>query len=149
MAKSDDSREFKINFSPEEIVNKDFKQKYRGYDVAEVDPFLDQVIQDYEAFRSRIKTLEQENQRLVTKVDELSRHGESTPNANNFVTTGPSVTANTTNYDILRRISNLERHVFGEKEAAKIANKPAASSAAQPSDYLNINNNQGSTINRF
>ncbi len=149
MAKSDDSREFKINFSPEEIVNKDFKQKYRGYDVAEVDPFLDQVIQDYEAFSNRIKTLEQENQRLVTKVDELSQHGETAPSTNSFVAAGPSVTTNTTNYDILRRISNLERHVFGEKEAAKIANKPAASSAAQSSDHLNINNNQGSTINRF
>ncbi|MFC6314985.1 cell division regulator GpsB [Lapidilactobacillus achengensis] len=148
MDKPEENREFKINLSPEDIVNKDFKKKYRGYDDAEVDPFLDQVIQDYESFRNRIKTLEQENTRLVKRVDELSRqldtNGASTPSFNS----GVSAVQNTTNYDILRRISNLERHVFGEKEAAKIAGNPATT---QPTTPTQPSNNFGgpSQIDRF
>ncbi|WP_261805606.1 cell division regulator GpsB [Lapidilactobacillus luobeiensis] len=138
MDKSEENREFKINLSPEDIVNKDFKKKYRGYDDAEVDPFLDQVIQDYETFRNRIKTLEQENTRLVKKVDELSRQNDNSGvNAPNF-NSGVSAMQNTTNYDILRRISNLERHVFGEKEAAKIANKPTTSNPTSPTTQDNL-----------
>lgn len=128
MEKSEDTRDLKVNFTPEDIVNKDFKQKYRGYDSAEVDPFLDQVIQDYEAFNARIKSLEADNKRLVKKVDELSQ--QDTPVATPAATTPtPVVTPaqNTTNYDILRRLSNLERHVFGEQQAAKIAPKPTFS----------------------
>lgn len=123
MDKSEDTRELTVNFTPEDIVNKDFKQKYRGYDSAEVDPFLDKVIQDYEAFNNRIKTLETDNQRLVQKVDESSTQPSPAPTA--VTGSANNVMQNTTNYDILRRLSNLERHVFGEKEAEIIANKPA------------------------
>lgn len=135
MEKSEDTRDFKVNFTPEDIVNKDFKQKYRGYDSAEVDPFLDQVIQDYEAFNTRIKALEADNKRLVKKVDELSQ--QETPTAAPVAATpAPATNAaqNTTNYDILRRLSNLERHVFGEKEAARIAPKPTAPSSRYTSE---------------
>lgn len=140
MEKSEDTRDFKVNFTPEEIVNKDFKQKYRGYDSAEVDPFLDQVIQDYEAFNNRIKALEADNKRLVKKVDELSQ--QDTPTAAPVTTATPAPAANnaaqnTTNYDILRRLSNLERHVFGEQEAARIAPKPTAPSNSYSSTKTN------------
>ncbi len=148
MDKPEENREFKINLSPEDIVNKDFKKKYRGYDDAEVDPFLDQVIQDYESFRNRIKTLEQENTRLVKRVDELSRQLDSNSANTPSFNSGVSAVQNTTNYDILRRISNLERHVFGEKEAAKIASNPATT---QPTTPTQPSNNFGgpSQIDRF
>lgn len=126
MEKSEETRELALNFTPEDIVNKDFKQKYRGYDAAEVDPFLDKIIQDYEAFNNRIKTLETENQRLVTKVDETSQ--QPSPTSTTVTGSANNVVKNTTNYDILRRLSNLERHVFGEKQAEIIANKPANTS---------------------
>ncbi len=142
MEKSEDTRDLKVNFTPEEIVNKDFKQKYRGYDSAEVDPFLDQVIQDYEAFIARIKTLETDNKRLVKKVDELSQQDTTTVAPVVDTTPAPATSAaqNTTNYDILRRLSNLERHVFGEQEAARIAPKPTA---PKNSSYSNNNTNSG------
>lgn len=146
MDKTEHNRDTKLNFTPEDIVNKDFKHKYRGYDITEVDPFLDLVIQDYETFRARIKTLEQENKRLVKKTDELSLQPNSSQNNPSFAANS-SPMQNTTNYDILRRISNLERHVFGEQEAAKIAKKPMADSK-QSQHKLNGQSDQP-TINRF
>ena len=46
-----------VNLTPKDIVNKNFSRGLRGYDSNEVDEFLDQVIQDYEAYAK-------ENQRL-------------------------------------------------------------------------------------
>ncbi|KRL01540.1 cell division regulator GpsB [Liquorilactobacillus capillatus] len=98
----------KINFTPKDIVNKHFKPKMRGYDPADVDEFLDDVIKDYETYSKETQRLEMENDRLVSKVDELTKQlavGKSGQTAR------PS--ASVTNMDILKRLSNLERHVFG------------------------------------
>lgn len=98
----------KINFTPKDIVNKHFKPKMRGYDPADVDEFLDDVIKDYETYSKETQRLEMENDRLVSKVDELTKQlavGKSGQAAR------PS--ASVTNMDILKRLSNLERHVFG------------------------------------
>jgi cell division initiation protein len=37
-----------MNITPNEISNKDFKKVFRGYDMDEVDEFLDQLVEDYE-----------------------------------------------------------------------------------------------------
>ena len=97
-----------VNLTPKEIVNKHFKPKMRGYDPADVDEFLDKVIQDYETFTKDNKRLQVENDRLVSKVDELTKQvavGKSGQAAR--------PTSNVNNMDILKRLSNLERRVFG------------------------------------
>lgn len=97
-----------IKLTPKDIVNKHFKPKMRGYDPADVDEFLDDVIQDYEMYAKENQRLQAENDRLVSKVDELTKQvavGKSGQ------TSRPD--SNTTNMDILKRLSNLERHVFG------------------------------------
>ncbi|WP_290034113.1 cell division regulator GpsB [Ligilactobacillus cholophilus] len=97
-----------VNLTPKEIVNKHFKPKMRGYDPADVDEFLDKVIQDYETFTKENQRLQMENDRLVSKVDELTKQvavGKSGQTAR--------PTSNMTNMDILKRLSNLERRVFG------------------------------------
>ncbi|HIX02410.1 MAG TPA: cell division regulator GpsB [Candidatus Ligilactobacillus excrementigallinarum] len=97
-----------VNLTPKEIVNKHFKPKMRGYDPADVDEFLDKVIQDYETFTKENQRLQMENDRLVSKVDELTKQvavGKSGQ------TSRP--TSNMSNMDILKRLSNLERRVFG------------------------------------
>ena len=90
-----------------EILEREFKTAMRGYKPEEVDAFLDQIIKDYEAFQERIDTLEKENQRLQQQTAETPKRSAShaTPAAN----TG------TTNFDILKRLSNLEKEVFGRK----------------------------------
>ncbi|MGO3836959.1 MAG: cell division regulator GpsB [Vagococcus sp.] len=101
----------KLVYSARDILQKEFKTKVRGYDPIEVDEFLDNVIKDYEAYNQELLTLREENHRLVNKVDQLtqnqatlSRMKQETPK-----------TAAVTNFDILKRLSNLEKHVFGSK----------------------------------
>ncbi|WP_371811532.1 cell division regulator GpsB [Sporosarcina sp. Te-1] len=91
-----------IKLDSKTILEKEFKTGMRGYNQEEVDLFLDQVIQDYEAFKKTISELRVENERLK---EELASQQKRPATQN----TG------TTNFDILKRISNLEKHVFGSK----------------------------------
>lgn len=84
------------------ILEKDFKTGLRGYHQEEVDLFLDDVIQDYQTFKKRIEELQKENTRIKAELD----NAEKRPATGN---------TSTTNFDLLKRISNLERHVFGSK----------------------------------
>ncbi|MCZ3394371.1 DivIVA domain-containing protein, partial [Enterococcus faecium] len=52
-----------INFTPKDILQKEFKPKMRGYDPADVDTFLDSVIKDYENFGKEIERMKNENDR--------------------------------------------------------------------------------------
>jgi len=95
-------RRMEIKLDSKKILEKEFKTGMRGYNQEEVDLFLDQVIQDYEAFKKTISELRVENERLK---EELASQQKRPATQN----TG------TTNFDILKRISNLEKHVFGSK----------------------------------
>lgn len=97
-----------VNLTPKDIVNKNFKPKMRGYDPTEVDEFLDAVIQDYEVFTSEIQKLQADNEKLRSRVDELTKQVSV---GGNSQTARPQT--NMTNMDVLKRLSNLERHVFG------------------------------------
>ena len=92
----------KVKLAAKDILEKEFKTAMRGYKPEEVDKFLDWVIKDYETFHQEIEDLQQENMRLKKQLEEASRR----PAAQ---------TAGTTNFDILKRLSNLEKHVFGSK----------------------------------
>ncbi|HEY4553359.1 MAG TPA: cell division regulator GpsB [Bacillaceae bacterium] len=92
----------KFNLTAKEILEKEFKTGVRGYKQEEVDKFLDLVIKDYETFHSMIDELQQENLRLKKQLEDSSRRQPIQP-------------AGTTNFDILKRLSNLEKHVFGSK----------------------------------
>ncbi|SKA83585.1 cell division initiation protein [Caloramator quimbayensis] len=37
-----------MSITPNEISNKEFKKAFRGYDIDDVDEFLDQILEDYE-----------------------------------------------------------------------------------------------------
>ena len=86
-----------------DILEKEFKTGLRGYNQEEVDIFLDDIIQDYEAFEKQISQLQLENKQLR---DELADVPKRVPQA-------PQTGA--TNFDILKRLSHLEKHVFGSK----------------------------------
>ncbi len=95
-----------IRFTAKEILEKDFKTSMRGYNPDEVDKFLDSIIQDYEAFQNKVASLEQENAQLKREVKKLSERSQRQ---------APTQTVGSTNYDILQRLSNLEKKVFGSK----------------------------------
>ena len=73
-----------------------------GYKPEDVDKYLDYIIKDYETFHQEIEELQQENMRLRKQLEEASKRPATQ-------------TAGTTNFDILKRLSNLEKHVFGSK----------------------------------
>ena len=91
-----------IKLDSKTILEKEFKTGLRGYNQEEVDLFLDDVIQDYETYKKTIAQLRNENARLQEELGAAQKR----PAAGN---------AGTTNFDILKRISNLEKHVFGSK----------------------------------
>lgn len=91
-----------IKLNTKTILEKEFKSGLRGYNQEEVDLFLDDVIQDYQTFTKKIETLEQELNQLKKQAETVSRRPAPTNTGN-------------TNFDILKRISNLEKHVFGDR----------------------------------
>ncbi|WP_238985139.1 cell division regulator GpsB [Bacillus kwashiorkori] len=90
----------KLKLTAKDILEKEFKSSMRGYKQEEVDQFLDTIIKDYETFAKVIEELQTENLRLKKQLDEV-RTRPAQPTA--------------TNFDILKRLSNLEKHVFGNK----------------------------------
>ncbi|MFT8362537.1 MAG: cell division regulator GpsB [Sporolactobacillus sp.] len=95
-----------IRLTKEEILNKEFKSTFHGYQPDEVDQFLDIVIKDYEVFSAEITRLREENKRLKNElVNDKTSSGK----------TAYDEDQGQTNYDILKRLSNLEKHVFGSR----------------------------------
>lgn len=95
----------RVQLTANDILEKEFKKTMRGYNEAEVDAYLDIIIKDYEAFVQEIKRLKQENERYKKSVEQTT----SRMPANN----------QQVNYDVLKRLSNLEKEVFGQKRSEK------------------------------
>lgn len=109
----------KLFLTPQEILDKEFKVDAKGYRPQEVDKFLDMVIRDYTEFASIIKKLQNEN-RLLSEDNaklkaEYRRLKGIIDSANESSSTGGSRN-NFNNVDLLKRISNLEKIVYGKEE---------------------------------
>lgn len=104
-----------IKFTTQDLLHKQFKEKLKGYDQSEVDHYLDDIIKDYDTFHDELTQLKDENERLRAKVDELNRQVEVGSNMNQSADEGAQPISSATNMDILKRLSNLERRVFGSQ----------------------------------
>ena len=102
-----------INLSPQDILEKEFKIDTRGYRLKEVDQFLDEVIGDYEQFIDIIKKLQLERDELLVEISNLKRELR---NVKTTIDIAKSEDKEVTNMDILRRVSNLEKIVYGKEE---------------------------------
>lgn len=104
----------KITLMPQDILEKEFKIDTRGYRLKEVDQFLDIIIGDYEQFYNIINGLEKEKADLIAEImslkQELRNSKLSVEVARNNVDV-PEMT----NVDIIRRVSQLEKMVYGAK----------------------------------
>lgn len=98
-----------LNLSARDIYEKEFQQsKAKGYDIEEINNYLDLIIEDYmkmEKIQMRLKDLEIENQNLKIKISALKTASKTSAE--------PSSSVNS-NVDILQRISRLEQAVFGK-----------------------------------
>lgn len=106
----------RILLTVQDILDKEFKIDTRGYRPQEVDKFLDVIIRDYKEMLSIIKELENDKKSLVednirlkqevrnlkTKLDLIEEKSSSAPIGN-------------ANVDVLRRLSNLEKIIYGRE----------------------------------
>lgn len=106
-----------IMYTPKDIFEQEFKSSMRGYDKKEVDEFLDDIIKDYETYISTIEELRQENTRLKEEVKQAKKRQEATQTTVSPAASVSSsrVATTATNFDILKRISRLEKEVFGKQ----------------------------------
>lgn len=103
----------RVQYSSKDILEKDFKTAIRGYNQEEVDQFLDYVIQDYDAFQKEIERLKQENEQLKKQKPGVQQQSSPAPQRTRSATQQPQ--QGQVNYDVLQRLSNLEKAVFGKK----------------------------------
>ena len=94
-----------------DIYKKDFKFDARGYRPQEVDQFLDIIIRDYKVSENyekkllnEIKALENDNAKLQAEIRKL-KASLDIAGSNKGIT----------NVDLLKRISDLEKVVYGEE----------------------------------
>ncbi|MFD1413827.1 cell division regulator GpsB [Oceanobacillus jeddahense] len=96
----------RVQLSGKKILEKDFKTGIRGYSQEEVDEFLDIIIQDYDNFKQEIDRLNEEIEKLKN-----NRPTTEAPRARS------TQQSSQVNYDVLKRLSNLEKAVFGKRYA--------------------------------
>ncbi|MBE6154068.1 MAG: cell division regulator GpsB [Firmicutes bacterium] len=104
----------KIYLTPQEILDKEFKIDARGYRPQEVDKYLDMVIRDYTEFINIIKKNEREIKDL--REDNAKLKAEIRSLREQLVTSESNSDTSFNNVDLLRRISQLEKVVFGRIE---------------------------------
>lgn len=109
----------RIFLTPQDILDKEFKIDARGYRPQEVDKYLDMVIRDYTEFNSIIKKLEkdlsvltEENSKLRGELRRIKSNIEAAEGSSG---NGSNVGL-VNNVDLLRRLSQLEKVVFGKDE---------------------------------
>ena len=104
----------KIKLTPQDILEKSFKIDTRGYRLKEVDSFLDDIIGDYEQFLEIISNLEREKKDLMTEIMNLKQELRNSKLNMEVVSNNHSNEVN--NIDVMRRLSQLEKMVYGSKD---------------------------------
>lgn len=106
----------KIELSPQDILEKDFKIDTRGYRLKEVDQFLDIIINDYEQFYKMVNDLEKEKADLLGEIMRLKQELRNAKMNAEIAKNSASDIPEVTNLDLLRRLSKLEKMVYGKDE---------------------------------
>ncbi len=104
----------RILLTSKEILEKDFKLDAKGYRPQEVDKFLDLVIRDYETFMTIIKENESEKKELLEDNIRLKQEVRNLKTKLEVLKDGNTKEVN--NADLLRRLSNLEKIIYGKDE---------------------------------
>ncbi len=104
----------KVNLSPQDILEKEFKIDTRGYRLKEVDQYLDLIIGDYEQFERIIRDLEKEKEEYLAEIMKLKQEIRNMKMNMEIAKTGND--REVTNVDVMRRLSQLEKIVYGNDE---------------------------------
>ena len=103
----------RIVLTSRDILEKEFKIDTRGYRPQEVDRFLDMIIKDYEEMNVIIRELEREKKQLVE--DNISLKQDVRNLKTKIEVLAESDGGSITNADMLRRISKLEKIIYGKE----------------------------------
>ena len=104
----------KISLMPQDILKKEFSIDIRGYRLTEVDQFLDVIIGDYEQFLNTIDALEKEKADLLAEIMSLKQELRNVKLSMDVVKSSAG-NSDVTNVDIMRRLAQLEKMVYGLK----------------------------------
>jgi DivIVA domain-containing protein len=109
-----------FNLSSSDIYKKEFKIDTRGYRLKEVDQYLDLIINDYEQFYKILKEKEKEKEELLEEImslkQEIRNLKTSLEIAKSQEEDDLGNTKSVSNVDIMRRLSQLEKIVYGKDE---------------------------------
>ncbi len=105
----------RIALTSQDILEKDFKIDTRGYRPQEVDRFLDIIIKDYDENVKIIKELESEKEDLLDENLRLKKELRNLRSKLELATENDAQGATGVNADLLRRLSNLEKIIYGKE----------------------------------
>ena len=103
----------RIVLTEKDILEKEFKVDTRGYRPQEVDKFLDIVMHDYSEFKNYVKELETDKKELIE--DNIRLKQEIRNLKTKIEVMNESSGTDSNNSDVLRRLSNLEKIIYGKE----------------------------------
>ncbi len=104
----------RLMLTPKDILEKEFKIDTRGYRPQEVDKYLDIIIRDYEEMDAIVKELDTDKKELIEENIALKKELRALRTKLDVISESSS--NEVTNADLLRRISNLEKIIYGKEE---------------------------------
>ncbi len=107
-----------FNLSSKDILEKEFKIDTRGYRLKEVDQYLDLIIGDYEQFFKVLKDYEKEKESLLDEIMSLKQEIRNLKVSLEIAKEAEcdDTNKNLSNLDVIRRLSQLEKIVYGKDE---------------------------------
>lgn len=107
----------RVTLTSRDVLEKDFKIDTRGYRPQEVDRFLDIIIKDYDEMNTIIRELEMDKKQLLEDNIHLKQEVRNLRSKLELVTENATSELGATgvNADLLRRLSNLEKIIYGKE----------------------------------
>ena len=105
----------RILLTSKDIYEKEFKVDTSGYRPQEVDKFLDDIMRDYEEWNKIVSELEEEKKEQLEEIIKLKQEIRYLKTQLDVVKDGKNE-GSINNTDLLRRISNLEKVIYGKEE---------------------------------
>lgn len=105
----------RILLSSNDILDKEFKVDTRGYRPQEVDKYLDMIIKDYDEFAKIIADLEKEKEEIIEDNIRLKQEVRRLRTQMDALKESVVMDSGSSNADLLRRISNLEKVIYGKE----------------------------------
>ena len=103
----------RIALTSKDIYEKEFKIDTRGYRPQEVDKFLDLIIRDYEEFIAMLKEADNDKKEILDENMKLKQEIRTLRTKLDIMK--ESTNSEVSSADVLRRLSNLEKIIYGKE----------------------------------